>query len=220
MKKLLLIIEAILLVAGLAVSILDVAVPNLLAGEPQSEVVEMQTPQELSPSEETMTSEGMANPSQATPSKALATVTKILPILMYLVIAYYVFLSFKKPHGNSLKVIMIIFAFYLAILSELIYSEVIPFMLPVSAVLVAFISGRLDRFVQNRILMSLVAILLIIFTVGEVCFREYVNLGTVASVLSNLLIWAAIVNAYILRFKEHRLAGMPASDESPESPAR
>jgi len=87
-------------------------------------------------------------------------------VLYALIIAYAAFL-YKKPHGNLLKIVMMVFAFVCAFSYAIneYYVTLIKAFGVAAAVLVAFMSGRLDRFKQNKCLGAIVLAVLLVLSI-------------------------------------------------------
>jgi len=161
-------------------------------------------------------------------------ISEVTTIALCILILYYNFFGYKKPHGNLLKYIFLIFGFALIIstffnggveLSGLIYTMI--------GTIVVYMSGRLNKIEKNR---KLAVVVLILFTVLVIIsvFRIDVSFETAhnaavempqmypsgkqemqpKSLLSILgtfttpLQWIALSLAYISRYKEHKEAGL------------
>lgn len=136
--------------------------------------------------------------------------------LSYFAVFYYAFYGYKVPHGNSLKFIMLFFAMILVNSMSLEAGGKYPVLenqtimlstmvTGVCTVLVAYASGRLDRFEKNIYLFVLVLILLFVRAVIMVKFKTlmYTN-------FSDMIIWIDIICAYSIRYTQHKEAGTKA----------
>ena len=146
------------------------------------------------------------------PAKEAHIIVNLLTAVMILV---YSFWGYKTPHGNMLRTIM--FVFGILVLARIVLptrpvdNEVIKKITSgcfgLAAMLIAFISGRLDRYEQNRILMVIVGILLLAPVVMTLLsFSSFVLMRCI-SVSTMLFCWAAIGFAYTARYEGHKLAG-------------
>jgi len=131
-------------------------------------------------------------------------------IVMFVLIFYYAIWGYKKPHGNMLKYLMLLYA--LSLLAS-IYSAVI-FNAPVTAIglaiamiFIGYIAGRLNRVEQNRVFMIIVLLILIYEYVLAALAYKAGFFGTLA-VISPLIMWIDLYLAYLLRYKEHKEAGL------------
>jgi len=88
----------------------------------------------------------------------------VIEIVMYLLICFYAFVGYKKPHGNLLRYLM--FAFGLMLISRIyvcsffLHELTCLIFYGVSIALIAYISGRLNKIEKNRFLAVLVLLLL------------------------------------------------------------
>jgi len=129
----------------------------------------------------------------------------------HLAVIYYVLIGYRKPHGNLLRYVMLLFALTIGI-DLVIYGKGYPmlnFALPVAEILlIPYIAGRLNKVEQNKILVSLVMALFIIdalsfgFTLESKSFILYLV------IFGQAIEWFAISAAYFVRYKEHKEAGL------------
>jgi len=136
--------------------------------------------------------------------------SKIVCVIMYLLIAAYTFIGYKKPHGNMLKYLYLLYACSLlaSLASNVIYGTVLYALLTATVILiVGYIAGRLDRIGQNRILMLVVLVIeLYIYGVAVMVFKP--SLFGALGVVSPLIMWIDLCVAYLTRYKLHKLAGL------------
>jgi len=122
----------------------------------------------------------------------------LVPVLVYLVVAFYSFKGYSVAHSNVLRNIMFFFGLSIAVLSCATNDATCNYILPVAAVIVTYISGRLGRLKKNVPLMLLVLFLLLghLFTCKD--FSSSLNL---------VIQWFVITNSYLSRYSDHKLAG-------------
>lgn len=133
--------------------------------------------------------------------------------LGYLVILYYVIFGYKIPHGNSLKYVILFFAFILVnemaleaggkypnLDSQTILLSTI--LTSICIIIVSYLSGRLDKFEKNNSLFVIVMILLI---ARALLMHSYKNI--MFSNFADVIIWIDINWVYSLRFIQHKDAG-------------
>jgi len=130
----------------------------------------------------------------------------VLYIALSVMIFYYAILGYKRPHGNLLKYIILLYA-GMRLISVYGYAHIgVAWRAVNNAImlgLICYMAGRLHRVKQNLIIMIIVAILIVIAVVTG--FMEgFVTIGT----FTTLIIWIDICVAYVLRFREHHLAGL------------
>lgn len=127
-------------------------------------------------------------------------------LLLLILISYYAFVGYKKPHGNLLKYVMLVFALF-----NLTYIPCYVSMLDTQATvicaieigLICYVSGRLAKVKQNMILMILITVCELVFNGLDIIYG-YINIDTIGP----LAIWLDICVAYFLRYKEHKEAGL------------
>lgn len=142
----------------------------------------------------------------------------ILSMGMIIIALIYLIHSYKKPHGNTLKHIFVVFAFYMIVpiipalnagrtISMLIYF--------CCAVIIAYIGGRLAKRRKNVVLTSIVFVLFIANTIYTAVSLDYAGMEILSRlgqwyIINEPIIWAVICTAYFSRFKAHRQAGKDA----------
>ena len=80
--------------------------------------------------------------------------------------------------------------------------------LMIASVLIAYMSGRLNRIDQNRIIMIVVGVLFAISIVMMGIIHEEFSWVSFIRSLSLPICWAALCLAYTARFEEHKIAGL------------
>ena len=133
-----------------------------------------------------------------------------------ILIIYYAVAGYKKPHGNLLKVLFIVFGFYIVFFTTIdktdFYSCAINCCTAITALIIAYVSGRLDRINKNRVLMIIAGILLTIGTVFVFLYLSDrnipINLTTINGAIAPVLIYAALGFIYTARYEEHKEAGL------------
>ena len=145
---------------------------------------------------------------------AVPTSKTMFICLSYLVILYYALFGYKVPHGNSLKYIILFFAFML--LNELSLeaggkypglpqdSMLLSVMLTgICIIVVSYLSGRLGRFNKSIFLFTTVLVLLLVRVFLMTNYRTIMFAN-----MSDVIIWFDINMAYVLRYKQHKEAGL------------
>lgn len=143
-----------------------------------------------------------------------AFVHMIISGVLYLPIVIYAFYGYKKPHGNMLKYVFCLFS--VCLLAECIIpsadvSEKNVFFVQVScgstALIAAYVAGRLNRIEKNRNLLILAGVLLLVSRV--IVYSVYPsNFIRMIGVFAPLVIWAANCLAYTARYEAHKAAGL------------
>ena len=139
----------------------------------------------------------------------------LLSLLEIIGVALYVFWLYKMPHGNMLKYAMLLSALSIVVHSVLaIYQhgdmpvEAFPPIL--AACLLFYVAGRLNRIDQNKYLLPIVALVLLVS-----CIIEWTQFSTDANILSkcikaprHFISVLILMIAYFVRYKEHKEAGL------------
>ena len=135
----------------------------------------------------------------------------ILDLLLFAFILVYSFIGYKKPHGNMLRYVYFGFSVYLLAFACMDFmmkrtNYIANSMVAFSALLIAYISGRLDKMTKNKIILVLVGILLLVADIYT--FAADPNHGfdiiTMIGMSSGLIAHAAIGFAYVSRYEEHK----------------
>jgi len=223
-NKVLLVIEVLLLVLGLGANAIMFVqdYPNLVkivAEAPMPEGGEMMPPEGQMPGEGQMQpagqmpGEGQMQPAGQMPGEGFNVlpfvINHVLPLIMYIMVVIYGFISYKKPHGNVLRYAMFTFSVYLALMIATAGSNgyACGYLLPLAAVMAAYMSGRLNKIEKNKWLMIIETVLLAAFVVTESMHTGTNILPVIVSSGSHLIIWLLLIIAYIVRYQEHKEAG-------------
>ena len=132
--------------------------------------------------------------------------------LTSLLLLYYAAVGYRKPHGNLMKYLFLMFAVcclggVVSITAEqTVIDTIYNYLRGIVVLLVAYVAGRLDRFKQNVRLMSVIGILMLISS-AVVCADYTDTLGFLFS-FTYFVLWIDLMIAYILRYKEHKEAGL------------
>jgi len=127
-------------------------------------------------------------------------------IVVSVLVGYYAICGYKKPHGNLLKYIILIFAASCLIALYTTVELEMGWMAVQFAIIIGlccYAAGRLHRVKQNAILMGLVAVITLIRTIAVIAIGD-ASIG----VCTVLILWLDICVAYFLRFKVHKEAGL------------
>ena len=138
----------------------------------------------------------------------------ISTVVTVIVIMLYVFVLYKKPHGNSLRYLYFFFGLCLAFHGVLDILEGLLFlsgcMQVLAALIITYISGRLDKIEKNRPLLILVGILLFISWLSINFISDYAHFSVLRLLgsLNNPIQLGALGYAYAARYEEHKAAGL------------
>ena len=142
------------------------------------------------------------------------TVEAIITCAMFVLIVFYAVSNFKVPHGNLLKYLFLVFAAcslcgVLSVVTERTSADTVYNALRgVVVLLTAFVAGRLDRFKQNVILMSIIGVLMLASSITQISAELDGDFLGLFWCFTFFLLWADLMFAYILRYREHKEAGL------------
>ena len=157
---------------------------------------------------------GLIKDAQTVPAIKIAQI--IANLVTVVMIVFYMFFGYKKPHGNSLRNIFVISS--CLIIARLILphthieNAVLRYVAKsgfgLAAVLIAFVGGRLNKIKQNKVLMILIGILLLISSlIVAASFPEFILMRGISS-MAQPIGWLALCIAYLARFEQHQAAGL------------
>jgi len=137
-------------------------------------------------------------------------ISMITYIVMYIFIFIYAFWGYKKPHGNMLRNLFFVYAVSIAIglISTVQYGVALYGVLDgICIALIAYVSGRLHKIKENRIIMICVFIILCGGYIHALTSMTLEPLGILV-LISPVIMWIDLCTAYFLRFKQHKFAGL------------
>ena len=150
---------------------------------------------------------------------ALAAVGEGFTVAAYIVAFVYALFGYKKPHGNLLRYTFLSFAVSLAVYAgtQSGAGDLSVFLNVLCTVPVAYTAGRLHKYRQNKLLLYLVAVMLLIAAVidcralaaslpegGDGFYGFALKFGA----FSKFILGVALAAAYFSRWHTHREAGM------------
>ena len=163
------------------------------------------------------------------PAQKLETGIAIIAIVVYIIVFLYALYGYKKPHGNMLRYTFIIFAVSLALYA---YSTLAS---PVSAVPVvinvlctvpiAYVAGRLHKFNQNKVLLYVALVMLLIAAIIDcILFTKsmvpevggFVFVVLKFSTFNKFILGLALATTYVNRFHTHKEAGLIDDEKKAE----
>lgn len=141
----------------------------------------------------------------------------ILVAIYYGFVFYYGISGYKKPHGNMVRYLLLILAFYIA--SSIIImverwdvSWVIFAASNFAAVFIGYMAGRLNKFKKNIVLAVIISVLLLIKSFWPVEELNFYSLFVLDRTMP-VFMWLTVMLIYFFRYNEHKLAGMSADSE-------
>ena len=161
----------------------------------------------------------------AHPEAGLGMGVIILSIIAYIVAMVYALHGYKKPHGNMLRYTFLVFAVSLALYSDTQLAQISSVTVLINVICtvpVAYMAGRLHKFNQNKVLLYIVVVMLLIAGIIDfVWFTPSMAPGVAGgflfavlkfSTLNKFILSLALAAAYVSRFRTHKEAGL-ADDE-------
>lgn len=138
-------------------------------------------------------------------------VVSICTMAIYALDIFYVAVEYKRPHGNLLKYLMLVFAVSLipAVVLQ-IKMGTIPnvVILIISIVMISFMSGRLDRINENKYFCAIVFLLLLATRLITVIkYNVALNFTYGITIFSHVIQWFILCCSYIVRYQQHKDAG-------------
>jgi len=147
----------------------------------------------------------------------------LLVFAIYICIIYYSFYGYKIPHGNLLKKIYLVFSFSLVVcaISNSAYLVIPPYLMAVSAVIIAFIGGRLNRVSENLKFSAVIFVLMVVACALSIppSYSGVLPEGLTAEdanrrvalfylLVSQTISWASLFMTYLVRYYRHKLVGL------------
>ena len=142
--------------------------------------------------------------------------------IMFIATLYYVLVGYKKPHGNLLRWTFLLLAFHhingivnvaMQLSNNTNYSADLMLIIiglnGISALLIAYVAGRLDKIKKNYALLIFITFVQIAISVLFInLYGVWSNPKYVIWNFSICLLWIDLVVAYIIRYREHKEAGL------------
>jgi len=144
-------------------------------------------------------------------NSAIGYILTVVVCAEHLFVIYYALFGYKKPHGNLLRYVMIIFAISLgaemAAFTETFATIEISLYIA-TLIIIPYIAGRLNKIEQNKVLITLTFVLLFISTVIAIINDKPQSIIDYLRNIGVVFEWFAISAAYFVRYKEHKEAGL------------
>lgn len=137
----------------------------------------------------------------------------VIFLIVYFLTGLYAILGYKKPHGNMLKYLFIAFATALALniclgkAVENTVSAITTIFTCLASLILTYISGRLNKIGNNRVLLILTGVLLFAASMLPIFGGNFIINGLLNS-FSPLIMLFALGFAYTARYEEHKVAGL------------
>ena len=149
----------------------------------------------------------------------VSVIPLILVAAYYGFVFYYGIAGYKKPHGNIIRYLLLILAFYVA--SSIIImverwdvSWIVFAASNFAAVCIGYMAGRLNKFKQNIVLAVVVSALLLVKSFWPVHGLDAYSLFVLDRTMP-VFMWITVMLIYFFRYHEHKEAGI-ADDAAEE----
>jgi len=139
----------------------------------------------------------------------------VLGTAMYLLICFYAIWGYRKPHGNLLRYLMLVFDATLLIALYFClsyYNEITIAVNAFTIALVAYMAGRLNKVKQNIIIVIFV-LLLFCYSSNAMLIYTKEQMGSSITIVDKIsmyapvLMWLSLSLAYFTRYLQHKEAG-------------
>ena len=133
---------------------------------------------------------------------------------MLAIAVFYIVYGYKKPHGNHMRYLLLIYVVYESIILMRSADWQPVYMLVANLaiiVLATYMAGRLDRYKQNVIISAVILVLHIVYIypfINIALLNNALTAITFVGYIGPVTIWLAIAAGYIIRFKAHKEAGL------------
>ena len=143
--------------------------------------------------------------------------------VLFIAVAYYAIAGYKKPHGDLLRCVFLVFSAknFVAIISDILFltehSEfsqlgiILGIILRgISIILTAYVSGRLDKVKKNAVPLAIVLIshLANVLLWYFMFYRVECSVFEILYISTSLIFCIDLIIAYVLRYREHKQAGL------------
>lgn len=147
-----------------------------------------------------------------------------LILAMVVLIAVYALWAFKKPHGNCLRTLFLMFGISMSLAVCLSISSdgsTLPLCESIcnsaTALIVVFVSGRLHKIEENKILLSISGLFQIGHAVLRIIIAPPASFFDVFGICTPIFLLFAIFLAYVARYEEHKTAGLSDKADAEEN---
>jgi len=151
-----------------------------------------------------------------TSARGIFIIKGFVNLCLFLVMVGYALWGYRKPHGNSLKYLMLTYAAYLLCYIYIAFLENSPLHGVVYAVVigaVSYVAGRLNKINKNKIILYVAQIILLVTIISGI-LRNGTGLVNAIYRLNTCILFSDVIGAYLLRFSAHKGAGeaVPAEE--------
>ena len=133
---------------------------------------------------------------------------------MFAIAVVYTVYGYKKPHGNHMRYLLLIYVVYESIILIRSADWQPVYMLVANLaiiVLATYMAGRLDRYKQNVTISAIILFLHLVYIypfINNAIANNALTAIKFVSYIGPVTIWLAIAAGYIIRYKPHKEAGL------------
>ena len=152
-----------------------------------------------------------------TPVKIPQLIRNSTNLVMFIAVLYYAFAGYKKPHGNLLRGLFFTFGAIIALnimtfgldaaVSASLFNTIRNTCDIFAALLIVYVSGRLNKVEKNRELLFFSGVLMFIHYIMPV-FKGPVIFNSLIGSVCPMIVLATLGFAYTARYEQHKEAGM------------
>lgn len=133
-------------------------------------------------------------------------------LLLFAMMLNYLFVGYKKPHGNMLRAAFFMFALSIIIKNELVFlgSEDVNIAAnmasSVSALMIAYAAGRLDKLEKNTTVLMAAGLFMLAHFLLLMMADDFI-LGRTVGRCTYMIVLSGLGAAYVARYEAHKAAG-------------
>lgn len=146
--------------------------------------------------------------------RIIVGIRNCLGLVMIFVTIWYVLFGYKQPHGNSLRFAYFAFALYIGLHSIIDAIEgresASCILMLIAALIIAYISGRLNKIEKNKKLLILVGLIFLADAIIHIIIGASLpfKLTRLFGHVTTLAYLVAFGFAYTARYEQHKEAGL------------
>jgi len=147
-------------------------------------------------------------------------VAGIATTIIYLGLFLYAGFGYKRPHGNALRYIFILFGLAYGVIVGMKLTGIIAIFGIIVVGMACYIAGRLNKIKKNAVLIIIVLVLTLLIALYQaVHFLQVSELTVIGNIMFLLFVfspfisWAGLSSAYVVRYKTHKEAGLLDKNE-------
>lgn len=133
-------------------------------------------------------------------------------LLLFALALNYLFVGYKRPHGNMLRATFFIFAMSIIFQNEIEFiggesvNIAANLAAGMAALMIAYTAGRLDKLEKNTTVLMAAGVLLLIHFLILLMGDDFI-LGKAVSRCTNMIVLAGLGAAYVARYEAHKASG-------------